>query len=407
MNGQVVRAAISILFLFWANLLAAQDFSGLARLDQGASTIRDDRGGILVDLTLSQGVPYRIFTLDDPRRAVFDFREVDWSGVDRAALLNTRAVASLAMGGLRPGWSRLVLALEAPMVLNRSALRVDPDTGKARLTARFVRADADRFAASAGAPPDIGWPSLPPADVPRRRNRPADAPLLVVLDPGHGGIDPGAEHGGVVEKDLMLTFAREVKDALVRAGAEVVLTRDDDSFVSLERRVTIAHQLGADLFVSLHADALARGRAHGTTIHTLAASASDEASEKLAERHDRGDLLAGVDLSGKDDVVTGVLLDLARMETQPRADRLARALVLAIRRSGLPLNTRPRRSASYSVLKAADIPSVLIEVGFLSSERDRENLTDPAFRARVAGAVRDAVLAWRLADRATAPLVRQ
>jgi N-acetylmuramoyl-L-alanine amidase len=186
-----------------------------------------------------------------------------------------------------------------------------------------------------------------------------------------------------------------------------LLTRNTDTFVSLERRVAIAHQQGADVFLSLHADALNEGQAHGATVYTLSQTASDKASATLAERHNRADILAGIDLSRQDDVVADILIDLARMETQPRADRLAEALRLGIKHRGLKLNTRARRQAGFSVLKSPDIPSVFLELGFLSNKKDRANLKNPEWRAAMAEAIRDAILAWQRADEATADLVRQ
>ena len=214
--------------------------------------------------------------------------------------------------------------------------------------------------------------------------------------------------GKLIEKTLMLALARTLRETLIREDdMRVILTREDDSFVPLERRVSLAHDAGADLFISLHADVLPNGRASGATVYTLSAKASDEASAKLAERHDRDDLLSGVDLTGKDDVVAGVLLDLARQETAPRTAAFSRALTSAIGGAGVPLNSHPLRAADFSVLKAADIPSVLIEVGYLSSDRDRENLSDPEFLTRIAGAIRQAIVDWARADAALRPLVRQ
>ena len=146
---------------------------------------------------------------------------------------------------------------------------------------------------------------------------------------------PGAETEVVVEKHLMLQFARELGEALVRSGQFTVqMTRNDDYFVSLERRIALAHQAGADVFISLHADTISEGRAHGSTVYTLSKDASDAASAKLAERHLRGDLLSGTDLSQADDGVTSVMLDLARQETQPRSDALAAALIGGLRAQG-------------------------------------------------------------------------
>ena len=244
-----------------------------------------------------------------------------------------------------------------------------------------------------------------PSAAPVRRG---EGPLVVVLDPGHGGIDPGAEAGGLREADLMLTFARELREALVRAGGfEVVLTRDADVFVSLDARVRIARQAGADVFLSLHADALPEGEARGAVIYTLAEEASDAASAALAERHDRADLLAGVDLSDADDLIAGVLMSIARTETQPRTDRLADALVDGVTGAVGRMHRRPRQAAAFSVLRAPDIPSALVELGFMSSPRDLANLRDPDWRARFADGVVAALQGWAAADAADVPLRRR
>lgn len=381
----------------------------MARVDPEATRLSDTRDGMRLDLGLSMGVPWRIFTLDGPPRLVLDFREVDWRGADPALIDRAEGAKAVRMGAFRPGWSRLVVDLEGPYLVARATMSIDEVSGAARLQVDLPETTAEIFAAEAGAPPTPGWDRAESGatEVARPRQR-GDAPLVVVLDPGHGGIDPGADQDGVLEKDLMLQFARELKEALTRAGGfDVVMTRDADVFVSLERRVAIAHQSGADLFVSLHADALSEGRATGATVYTLSDSASDEASAALAERHNRADMLAGIDLTGSDDVVAGVLMDLARMETQPRAESLARAIKLGLAERDLPLNARPLRAAGFSVLKSPDIPSVLVELGFLSSSRDRGNLRDPAWRARMAQALTEAIAAWRIADAAKADLVRQ
>ena len=403
--GRIIGVAALALAL--ALPVRAQDFSALARIDMARSQIRDQGDGMTIELGLSQGVPWRIFTLDGPPRAVLDFREVDWAGVDKIALLNSDGATDLRFGSFRPGWSRMVIDLARPMALDRAALRVDQDSGTGQLTARFVPASAERFAAVSGMPPDDPQWALPEGEILPAPEPRGTGPLTIMLDPGHGGIDPGAEREGLVEKDLMLSVARELREVLIRAGLEVVLTREDDSFVSLERRVALAHEAKADLFLSLHADVLPDGGARGAVVYLLSETATDEASAKLAERHDRDDLLSGVDLTGKDDVVADVLLDLARLETRPRSRRLAEALVQGMETGGVAVNTHRIRSAGFSVLKAADIPSVLIELGFLSSPRDRKNLADPAFRTQFAEAIRDGIQAWVVTDAAASSLVRQ
>jgi N-acetylmuramoyl-L-alanine amidase len=403
--------------LLWVSTIGAMaqtaDFSAVARVDAAQTGLQQTETGVTLTLSLTQGVPYRAYTLDAvgdvPRRVVLDFREVDWQGIAPDTLGQVDGISSLRFGPVRPGWSRMVLDLARPLVIAQAGKTVDPATGKAQLRVVLQAATAEDFTARAGAPRDPSL-DLPPPEVIARpqQRRVGEQALIVVLDPGHGGIDPGAERDGLTEKDLMLTFARELQDVLLRDGSfEVVLTRTDDSFVSLDRRVDLAHAAGGQVFISLHADALSEGQAHGATVYLLSDSASDEASAALAERHDRDDLLAGIDLTGQDDRIAGVLMDLARQETQPRAERLAQALVSGIGGADLPLNSRPIRRAAFSVLKAPDIPSILLEVGFLSSKRDLQNLRDPAWRARKAEAIRDGLTLWVAEDAILSDLVRQ
>ncbi|MFN3938601.1 MAG: N-acetylmuramoyl-L-alanine amidase [Gemmobacter sp.] len=401
-----MMAALAALWLCWGAL--AQDLSGLARVDPGASRLWDGPEGIALDLALSQPVPWRVRLMDQPPRLVVDFREVDFAGLDQGALAAGAAVADLRAGPLRPGWSRLVLELAGPQIVRSAEMRTAAGGG-ALLRLRLAAADAGAFAAAASLPDPDAWRLPRPADLPegRRRAR-GHGPVVVVLDPGHGGIDPGAERGGLTEAALMLTFALELKEALLRAGGfRVVLTRDADVFVPLEARIAIAHAAEADVFLSLHADAIAEGVATGATIYTLSDEASDAASAALAERHERDSLMAGVDLRGQDDLIAAVLMDLARTETTPRTEALAARLVSAIRDGGLVLHRVPRRSAAFSVLKAPDIPSVLVELGYLSSEADRRRLVDPEWRARMAQALVAGLAAWAAEDAASAGLLRQ
>lgn len=386
---------------------AAQDFTGLARVDPGQSGLSGLRRGVALDLALSQTVPWRVFALDAPRRLVLDFREVDWSGLDEAALGDVDGVADLRFGALRPGWSRMVLDLAAPLAVETAEMAVDAEDGAARLRVVLRRVTAEAFSAAAGAPPDPDW-ELVLADPTAPAARPQEGgPLVVVLDPGHGGIDPGAQRGGVDEADLMLRLALELQEALRRAGMEPVLTRRADVFVPLQERMTIARAAGADLLISLHADALAEDQAEGASVYTLTDAAEDRASQRLAERHDRGDLLAGLDLSGQDDRVATVLMDLARLETAPSGERLAAALVAGLGEAGAALNTRPRREAVLAVLRAADFPSVLLEVGFLSSASDRARLLSEAGRGRIVDGIVRGLQAWAAEEAALAPLRRR
>lgn len=392
-----------VAWLLMASVALAQDFSGLARVDPLESSITSRRDELTISLSLTQAIPYRVFTLTDPDRLVVDFREVDWTGLTSADLLETDQVIDLRFGRYRPGWSRMVVDLTQPMGLVSAEMDVDDQTGRAALELQFTAVDAETFAASAGAPDDPRWQEVtipaPATD---------DGPPVIVIDPGHGGLDPGAERGGVVEADLMLSLAIELSDRLNRSGnVRAVLTRTDDYFVPLDRRITYARDAGADLLISLHADALEEANAHGASVYTLTQEGLDGASQRMAERHERGDLLAGVDLSGQGDRVATVLMDLARAETAPATDRFAAHAVQGLRDAGARLNSRPLRQGRLAVLTAADFASVLIEVGFLSSERDRGQLSTAAGRAPIVSGLALAVERWVVDEAAAKALVRQ
>ncbi len=404
-GGSIWKAAIAGLWLaLVAGGAGAQELSALARLNVAGSRIMDVDGGVQVRLAISQPVPWRVRLLDGPPRLVLDMREVDWAGL-RGVMRASDAVVTMRAGVVRPGWSRLVLELSGPFVVGQAGMT----TGEAgaRVDLRLEPATQAVFAAEAALPEPKVWALPTVADLPAPTAKGA-GPVVVVLDPGHGGIDPGAEREGLSEAVLMLTFARELKEVLLRDGRfTVVLTRDDDVFVPLEARISIARAAKAQVFLSLHADALAEGEAVGATIYTLSEEANDAASQALAERHDRDDLLSGVDLTAQDDLVATVLMDMARTETQPRVDRLAAALEAAITGAEIRMHRHPRQTAGFSVLKSPDIPSVLLELGFMSSERDLARLTDPAWRGRMAAAVRDGLVAWTSEDAAIAALRRR
>ena len=405
----ILRALSLCLATLFAGPAGAAELTALAHLDPSASRVADEGGGIAVDLAISKAVPYRAFLLDAPPRLVLDFSEVDFGASRPAALDRSARVTGLAWGPISEGWSRLVAELDGPYRIESAEERVGPVAeGEVRL--RLLPEEPAAFAAAtAGGVPEVARWSLPaPAavDAPKRRQTGA-APLVVVLDPGHGGIDPGAEAGSLKEAGVMLGFARELAEMLRRAGMTVVMTREEDVFVPLETRISVARAAGADLFLSLHADALAEGEATGATVYLLAEEASDAASARLAERHDRADLLAGIDLSGQDDLVAQVMMDMARTETRPRSERLAAALAAAIAGSGGRMHRHPVQQAAFSVLKAPDIPSVLLEVGFLSSEADLERLSDPAWRSLMQEAILAALRDWAVADAAEARLIRQ
>ncbi|KEP69333.1 N-acetylmuramoyl-L-alanine amidase [Thioclava dalianensis] len=412
---QILTLLATLMVVAGSGQAMAQDQSGagardalsaLAQLDLKRSAIVQSGGQTDIKLGLSQPVPYRAYLLADPYRLVVDFREVNFDGHDPKILLGVPgAITALRWGRFRPGWSRLVAELARPMTL-ASAEETTGDTPQINLALRPVSPSS--FKAHSGAADSAMWGLPQPAEVaPTHRRQDGTRPLRVVLDPGHGGIDPGAEDGGMHEADIVLQFARLLRDRMRRAGIEVVMTRNQDVFVPLETRVTVARAAGADLFISLHADSITQGVATGATIYRLGNDAESEATRKLVTRHDRDDILAGVDLHGQGDEVADILIQMARRETQPRSVRVAQVLAGAIKTAGLRMHKHPVQGANFSVLKSPDIPSVLIELGFLSSPADRKRLNDPDWRARMADAITQGVLTWAQSDAAEAKLLRQ
>lgn len=221
---------------------------------------------------------------------------------------------------------------------------------------------------------------------------PADAPLIVI-DPGHGGHDPGAKSAaGEQEKDLTLALARSVRDALVANGrVRVALTRADDRFLVLGERSEMARRLGASLFLSIHADSAGEDdQAQGATLYTLSETASDAEAAALAARENKADVVRGVNLSGRGETVASILIDLARRESLDGASSFARALH-GEARDVLPFRPDYLRRAALVVLKAPDVPSVLFETGYITNERDRALLSSVDGRTRVAAVVAKAI----------------
>jgi N-acetylmuramoyl-L-alanine amidase len=238
---------------------------------------------------------------------------------------------------------------------------------------------------TAAAAPDDGQEQPPVSS--RRPGR-----RLVVIDPGHGGIDPGAI--GIKksrEKDVVLAFGLKLREILLQGGdIDVVMTRSDDKFLSLKQRVEIARDHEADLFIAIHADTVRGPEARGATIYTLSEKASDAEAEALAHKENRSDIIGGVDLESENEVVTDILIDLVQRESKNHSLFFAKKAVSEMR-SVTTFTGKPMRSAGFMVLKAPDVPSVLVELGYLSSRHDETQLTSPEWRAKVAGAMAKAV----------------
>lgn len=257
-----------------------------------------------------------------------------------------------------------------------------------------------RYVVKLAMPDSAGKIGLPVVEGPPDASRP-----LVVIDAGHGGHDPGASgQKGEREKDLTLVLARSLRDALLASGrVRVALTRDSDRFLVLDERADIARRLGADLFISVHADAASVAQAHGATIYTLSDKASDSVAEALATRENRADAVNGVSLAGKGQAVSSILVDLARREMRGSSQRFGE-LVVREGKDAIAFHAQPQREAAFVVLKSLDLPSALIEAGYISNPDDAQTMRDKAWRKRFAGSVARAIEIF-LAERAALPLV--
>ena len=378
-------------------------------------------------LDLDKPVPFRAFVLSEPYRVVVDLPQVSFHLPTGAGTSGRGLVKAFRYGLVMPGGSRIVFDLSGPARIANSSVLDAANGQPARLVLELEEVDEASFARAvgtdvrpqirpaaaetstplAGAAPASSFPVVrPPTTVavaPPAPSGPPDTRPVVVVDPGHGGIDYGTQGGEVPEKNLVLAFGQALRDRLERTGKyRVVMTRDDDTFIPLGDRVRIAQKQSAALFVSIHADALPRGEgdAQGATIYTLSDKASDVEAERLAEAENRADLIGGVNLTEEPADVADILIDLARRETRTFSNRFARLLMNDLK-TAVHLHKRPLKSAGFRVLKAPDVPSVLVELGYVSNKGDMGNLVSEAWRSRTADAMAraiDAFLAKRIAN---------
>ena len=346
---------------------------------------------------LSGPVKATAHVLADPDRIVVDLGEVNFqldASVGRPATKHSDDIVKAFRFGLfGPGESRIVIDLgRAACVAKVDTAPIAKGAAAARLTIEMKRCDPSAFAAEARRT------AISVASAPSAPENTADAassgPPVIVLDPGHGGVDGGAYgRGGVVEKTVVYDYALELKRQLEAMNRfKVVLTRDGDEFVSLEDRVRIGREAHASLFVSIHADTLIEGGAEvsGATVYTCSDRASDAEAARIAERENAADKEAGADHKVEAVGVSDILFDLERRETRTYAHIFSRGVVAELQ-GATRLNHNPERSAGFVVLKAPDFPSVLVELGYLSNAQDVRALTSPDWRAKTATAMASAI----------------
>jgi N-acetylmuramoyl-L-alanine amidase len=343
-------------------------------------------------LDLTKRVEVSAFTLADPYRVVLDLPQVMFQLPAKVGETGRGLVKAFRFGLVMPGGSRIVLDATAPVRVEK-AFVIDPvDSQPARLVLDLVAIDRDGFLRNI-ALENRPRRSEPPARIDRDA-RDADPRPLVVLDPGHGGLDSGTvAPTGDTEKAIVLEFAQQLRDKLEKSGKyRVAMTRADDRFVPLADRVQLARSRQAALFLSIHADALPHrdSEARGASIYTLSETASDAEAARLAEAENRADVIAGVDLSAEPNDVADILIDLAQRETKAFSANLAHALAKELKATSR-LHKHPLKSAGFRVLKAPDVPSVLIELGYVSSSQDLKYLLSDAWRSRAIDSIAQAI----------------
>ncbi len=344
-------------------------------------------------LNVSDKVDFEVFTLADPYRIVIDFPEVAWR-LDPAATQGTGGlIKGFRFGLYRPGRSRMVIDLSAPATIANKFLLPPEGESRYRLVLDLTPTDRTKYLTTAGWPKDEEAPPVAEdTSIEDLLNRSANAKRVIVIDPGHGGVDPGATGmDGTYEKDLVLPLGKALRDALERTGRyTVVMTRDTDIFLSLKARVAVGRRSKADLFVSLHADSAPDSFVRGASVYTLSEKASDKEAEALARSENQSDIIAGVDLTNESDVVTSILIDLAQRETKNSAVKFAQVLVPELQQAG-DITQKSHKFAGFRVLKAPDVPSVLIEVGYVSNQLDESTMNTNRWRRGMAVAISRAI----------------
>jgi N-acetylmuramoyl-L-alanine amidase len=365
-----------------------------------------DRTRFVVEV--SDPLIFRVFTLANPDRVVVDLPEVLWrlKAPDRPS--GTGAVRSYRYGLFRPGDSRFVIDLNAPVTAGEPMI-LPPEGGNGyRVVLDLFPTTQAKFEATAGWPADLrakeaaaervaALPPPPgPAAIPSFPEPNAPIPVkqrrVIVIDPGHGGIDSGTSGvDGSMEKDLVLNEGLRLKKALQQRGYVVHLTRDTDIYIPLRERVNIGRGYQADLFISLHADSNPDASVSGASVYTLSESGSDKEAAALAKKENQSDVIAGVDLAGENSPVASILIDLAQRDTMNRSTRFALTALGELSNATDILPREPHRSAAFVVLKAPDVPAVLIELGYLSNAHDCGQMGTDRWREGVAQAIADAV----------------
>ncbi len=396
------RIATITAFFLAVLAVAGPSFSQTAEVAAPLPVVRSgaiagDEKATTLNIETDRKFEVSTFYMRSPDRIVIDAPAVLFRFEDAASLAPKGLVANMRYGAIARERSRIVLTLAAPAEI--SAFRHEElEGGKShRLTFELSAVSNDKFIQAALAQRELVGASgevVTKGDRVRGEER-KEGRFLIVIDPGHGGIDGGATgKGGTLEKDLTLAMARRIAKDITEAGDfDVLLTRDEDVFMSLRERVAFVRRNKADLSISIHADSLRQRDVRGASVYTLSRKASDELAHELAQSENMADIAAGLEAIEDEDVVTDILADLTARETGVFSKTFSATLVTTLGGS-IQLIKNPQRSAAFAVLRAPEVPGVLLELGYLSNAEDEKSLLDPAWQESVARLVAKSVVAF-------------
>ncbi len=390
MVNKLQRAFITL--VCFAAIAASAPLSAAEVIAQGTILTRSV-DGLTLTLGLSAPAPFKVYTLDNPRRLLVDLGDTALAGMPSGMAAGVPEVTALRYGLFQLGQARIVLDLSAPMAIS-SALASGTGNG-AQITIELAPISADDFAAASVDNPAALWRS----EQLSATIEGTDGLPLIVIDPGHGGLDNGAVQSEIAEKDIVLQIAKTLREVLLEDGRfRVLLTRESDVFVPLGERVEIARRAGARAFISLHADVVTLGRARGTTVFSLSEAGESQQAVTIATLENRSDLVAGISVEGEDDQLTQVLLQLAHRETDALSNRFADVMAETLWFQNESEIKSRRMAGGFRVLRAPDIPSLLIELGFMSDKTDLEKLQNPEWQVAMSETLRDGLRRWLVVE---------
>ena len=350
-------------------------------------------------LQLDEMVPFKVYSLNNPNRIVLELDTSAINSLDDLEITSSPRLGEINFAEVVAGRSAIFIKLDTPVKVQNLAMKPHNfDGSEVELSFELLPIKQQEFDRIVTLFDDDAHDETLP-NIKNNFDYNKKNKLIVVIDPGHGGVDPGAQVKTIREADLMLSLAKVVAEEIERLdNTTVILTRTSDEFTSLDERLMLAVRVGADLFISLHADTVKKGKASGSTVYTLSQEASDQASARLASRHGGDELISGLDLTGTETAVTSALMGLLRSENTIRSNAFSEAILKNLENFSIKLNPTPLRKANFSVLKLPSVPSILIETGFMSTSSDLKNLQNRDWAEKFALAISLGVLEWVAED---------